>query len=216
MTDRTIAETSAAAAPAADRPRFSPQFRARDFLTVAIFAVIYIVVIFAVAMLGIISPLVMVITLPLAPLVAGIPYMLFLSRVRHAGMVTLFGAVFGLASMGWGHPWQSALVIVGVSLIAEVVLFAGRYRSKWAAIWAYTIFSAWMIGPWIPFFLDPAGYIAQQAAQSMGSEYASQMDDVLAVPVIIGVWIAGIVFGFLGGILCSAVLRKHFERAGLA
>jgi energy-coupling factor transport system substrate-specific component len=214
MTDETL--TVSAPAAAAPRPRFSLEFRARDFLTVAIFAVIYIVVTFAVAMLGIISPLVMVLTLPLAPLIAGIPYMLFLSRVRHGGMVTLFGIVFGLASMGWGHPWQSALVIVGVSLIAEVVLFAGRYRSKWAAIWAYTIFSAWMIGPWIPFFLDPAGYIAQQATQSMGSEYATQMEAVMAVPVVLGIWGAGIVFGFLGGLLGSSVLRKHFRKAGLA
>lgn len=217
MTDNTASVAAPVAdAPTAERPRFSLEFRARDFLTVAIFAVIYIVVIFAVAMLGIVSPLVMVITLPLAPLIAGIPYMLFLSRVRHAGMVTLFGIVFGLASMGWGHPWQSALIIVGVSLIAEVVLFAGRYRSRWAAIWTYTIFSAWMIGPWIPFFLDPAGYLAGQATQSMGSDYVEQMDATLTVPIILGVWGAGIVFGFLGGLLGSAVLRKHFVRAGLA
>ena len=201
---------------AVSRQSFSLRFRARDFLTVAIFAVIYIVVIFAVAMLGIISPLVMVITLPLAPLVAGIPYMRFLSRVRHGGMVTLFGIVFGLASMGWGHPWQSALVVIGCSLIAEIVLFAGRYRSKWAAIWAYTIFSAWMIGPWIPLFLDRDAYLASQGVDAMGSEYAAQMDTVMSAPVILGLWGAGIVFGFLGGLLGSAVLRKHFVQAGLA
>lgn len=214
MSDTTV-EPKAPAAPAARAP-FSLTFKARDFLTVAIFAVIYIVVIFAVAMLGIISPVVMVITLPLAPLVAGIPYMLFLSRVRHGGMVTLFGIVFGLASMGQGHPWQSALVIIGVSLIAEIMLFAGGYKSKWAAIWTYTIFSAWMIGPWIPFFLDPAGYLAQQASQSMGGEYVAQMEVLLTGPVVLGVWGAGIVFGFLGGLLGSAVLRKHFVKAGLA
>lgn len=214
MSDAAV-EPEAPAAPAGRQP-FSLAFKARDFLNVAIFAVIYIVVVFAVAMLGIISPLVMVLTLPLAPLIAGIPYMLFLSRVRHGGMVALFGLVFGLASMGWGHPWQSALVILGVSLIGEIVMYLGQYRSTWAAIWTYTIFSAWMIGPWIPFFLDPAGYLAQQATQSMGSEYVTQMDALLAPPVVLGVWLAGIVFGFLGGLLGSAVLRKHFVRAGLA
>lgn len=211
----TTAPPQAPAAPVARAP-FSLTFKARDFLNVAIFAVIYIVVVFAVAMLGIISPLVMVITLPLAPLIAGIPYMLFLSRVRHGGMITLFGIVFGLASMGWGHPWQSALVIVGFSLIGEIVMYAGQYRSKWAAIWTYTIFSAWMIGPWIPFFLDPSGYTAQQATQSMGSDYAEQMEVVLTGPIVLGVWGAGIVFGFLGGLLGAAVLRKHFVKAGLA
>lgn len=201
---------------AAGRAPFSMQFKARDFLNVGIFAAIYIVVVFAVAMLGIISPLVMVITLPLAPLIAGIPYMLFLSRVRHGGMVTLFGIVFGLASMGWGHPWQSALIVVAVSLIGEFVLYLGRYRSRWAAIWTYTIFSSWMIGPWIPFFLDPAGYMAEQATQSMGSDYATEMGEILTAPVVLGTWGACIFFGFLGGLLGAAVLRKHFAKAGLA
>jgi energy-coupling factor transport system substrate-specific component len=212
----TPAAVPASHAAGAKPARFSLQFRARDFLTVALFAVIYLVVTFAVAMLGIISPLVMVITLPLTPVVAGIPFMLFLSRVRHAGMVALFGVVFGLASMGLGFPWQSTLVIIGCSLLAELVLLAGRYRSRWAAIWAYTVFSAWMIGPWIPFFLDPGAYIAQQSTQTMGGDYAAQMASLLSVPVVLGVWAVGNVFGLLGGILGSAVLRKHFVKAGLA
>lgn len=211
----TTAPPHAAATPVTRTP-FSLTFTARDFLNVAVFAVIYIVVVFAVAMLGIISPLVMVITLPLVPLIAGIPYMLFLSRVRHGGMITLFGVVFGLTSMGWGHPWQGTLVIVGVSLLGEIVMYAGRYRSKWAAIWTYTIFSAWMIGPWIPMFLDRGAYIAEQGTATMGSDYAAQMDAILSAPVILSVWAAGIVFGFFGGLLGAAVLRKHFIKAGLA
>jgi energy-coupling factor transport system substrate-specific component len=211
-------ENATVAAPAepAERQRLSIRFSARDILNVAIFAVIYIVIVFAIAMLGIISPLVMVLTLPLVPVAGGIPYLLFLTRVRHAGMVTLLGIVFGLASMGWGHPWQSALVIVGVSLVAEVVLFLGRYRSKWAAIWAYTIFSTWMIGPWIPMFLDREAYLAAQGSQSMGSDYVAQMDALLSAPVILGVWLAGVVGGFLGGLLGSVLLGKHFRKAGLA
>ncbi|TSI14508.1 MptD family putative ECF transporter S component [Brevibacterium aurantiacum] len=212
MSDTTTPPQTATA----ERQPFSLTFKARDLLNVAIFAVIYIVVIFAIAMLGIISPLVMVITLPLAPLVAGIPYMLFLSRVRHSGMLALFGLVFGLASMGWGHPWQSVLVILGVSLIGEIVMYLGRYRSKWAAIWTYTIFSTWMIGPWIPMFLDRDAYLASQGSESMGSDYIAQMDALLSAPVILGVWGAGVVFGFLGGLVGAAVLRKHFVKAGLA
>jgi energy-coupling factor transport system substrate-specific component len=50
----------------------------------------------------------------------------------------------------------------------------------------------------------------------MGSEYATQMEAVMAVPVVLGIWGAGIVFGFLGGLLGSSVLRKHFRKAGLA
>ena len=47
---------------------------ARDLINVAIFSVIYFVVIFAMAMLGILGPVVMLVTLPLSVIVAGIPF----------------------------------------------------------------------------------------------------------------------------------------------
>ncbi|WP_297080889.1 MptD family putative ECF transporter S component [uncultured Demequina sp.] len=211
----TSAAASAPASPS-ERSPLSFSFTARDIVTIAIFAVLYVVVVFAIGMVGVISPLVMVLTLPLVPVVGGIPYMLFLTRVRHAGMVTVFGVVFGLTTMAWGHPWQSALVIVAVSLLAEVVIVAGRYRSKWSAIWAYTIFSAWMIGPWIPLLLDREAYLEAQGAAGLGSDYVEQMDALLSAPVVLMLWFACIVCGFLGGLLGTAVLRKHFVRAGLA
>lgn len=216
MTAETSAETTAETSAATPRPPFSLRFSARELLSVAIFAVIYFVVVFAVAMLGIISPLVMLLTLPLSAIAAGIPYMLFLTRVRHAGMVTLFGAVLGLLYLMIGHPWQSTLVTIAVSLLAELVLAAGRYRSKWAAIWAYTVFSAWFVGPWIPLFLDRDAYLRSQGMADMGQEYVDAFNQVVSAPAVLGMSAATLVCGFLGALLGTALLRKHFRRAGLA
>ncbi len=215
MTDETLSARPAAPAPA-ERPPLSLRFSARDLLSVAIFAVIYFVIVFVVAMLGIISPLVMLLTLPLSPIAAGIPYMLFLTRVRHAGMVTLFGIVVGLIFLLMGHPWQSTLVTIAASLLADLILWAGRYRSKWAAIWAYTVFSAWFIGPWIPLFLDRAAYLRAESAGTMGADYMSAFADVVTVPAVLAMFAGTLVCGFLGALLGTATLRKHFRKAGLA
>lgn len=201
--------------PPGTTPTLSLAFRARDFLTVAIFVVIYSVVMFAFGMVGVISPFAMVVGIPLMPLVSAIPYMLFLSRVRHAGMVTLFGFAFGLLNIVLGHPWHSLVVCVVCSLIAEIPLYYGRYRSTWAAITAYTVVSAWTIGPWLPFFFDPQGYIGY-ITQAMGPDYGAQSASILTGWVILGMWVAGIVCGFLGALIGTATLRKHFVRAGLA
>jgi energy-coupling factor transport system substrate-specific component len=200
----------------AARPPLALQFSARDLLNVAIFAVIYFVIVFAIAMLGIVSPLVMLLTLPLAPIAAGIPYLLFLTRVRHAGMVTLFGIVVGLLYLMMGHPWQSTLTTIGLSVLAELVLWLGQYRSKWSAIWAYTVFSAWFIGPWIPLFIDRDAYLRAESAGTMGADYMAAFADVVTVPAVLVMVAATIVCGFLGALLGTAVLRKHFVRAGLA
>jgi energy-coupling factor transport system substrate-specific component len=220
MTDDTMSAGAAAPPTAvpqdAPRARFSLRFSARDLLSAAIFAVIYFVIVFVVAMLGIISPLVMLITLPLSPIAAGIPYMLFLTRVRHAGMVTLFGIVVALIFLMMGHPWQSTLITIAASILAELVLWAGKYRSKWAAISAYTVFSVWFIGPWVPFFLDRDAYLLAESKGTMGSAYMTQFADTVTVPAVLIMVAASIVCGFLGALLGTATLRKHFRKAGLA
>ena len=220
MTDETLSASDAAPSTAvraeAGRARLSLRFSARDLLSVAIFAVIYFVIVFVVAMLGIVSPLVMLITLPLSPIAAGIPYMLFLTRVRHAGMVALFGIVVALIFLMMGHPWQSTLITVAASLLAELVLWAGKYRSRWAAIWAYTVFSVWFIGPWVPFFLDRDAYLLAQSKGTMGSDYMSAFADTVTIPAVLTMVAASVVCGFLGALLGTATLRKHFRKAGLA
>lgn len=192
------------------------KFSACDLINVAIFSVIYFVVIYAVAMLGILGPIVMLVTLPLAVIVAGIPYMLFITKVKHAGMVALFGTVVALLYLISGQPWQSTVLTIVLSVLAEFVLAAGRYRSKWAGIWAYTVFTMWFIGPWIPFFFDPAGYLQSQGMQAMGEDYVAQVAEIITVPAVIISLVAVFVCGILGGLLGSAMLKKHFVKAGLA
>lgn len=71
MSDQPVAaEPVATAAPTL---RKDGRFTARDLLNTAVFAVLYAVIVYAIAMLGIISPLVMLLTLPLSAIAAGIP-----------------------------------------------------------------------------------------------------------------------------------------------
>jgi energy-coupling factor transport system substrate-specific component len=219
MTDDTMSDSPTApttAAPDRARPRFSLRMKARDLLNVAIFAVIYFVIVFAIAMLGIINPLVMLLTLPLSIVVAGIPYMLFLTRVRHAGMVTLFGTVVAVLYLISGHPVISTVVTIAVSMVAEVIVWAGRYRSRWAAIWAYAVFSLWYIGPMLPLLINRAEYLDSPGMRAMGQEYVDSFDRTVSVNVLWIYNLSTLVCGVLGGLLGAALLRKHFTRAGLA
>lgn len=218
MNTRTTSQpASTPTTPVADgRPRFSARFSARDLLSVAIFAVIYFVIVYAIAMLGIISPLVMLLTLPLSIIAAGIPFLLFLTRVKHAGMVTLFAIVLGALYVAMGHPLLSFVVTVVAALGAEAILWAGRYRSRWSAIWAYAVFSLWFIGPMLPLLLNRSEYLNSPGMQMMGPEYVAAFDQTVSVTAL---WIynaSTLLCGLLGGLLGSAMLRKHFTRAGLA
>ncbi|MFT4296163.1 MAG: MptD family putative ECF transporter S component [Micropruina sp.] len=202
--------------PAPTRPSPALRFSARDLLNTAVFAVIFIVVVYAIGMLGVVSPVVWLAAVPLQVVAGGIVVMLFFTRVRHAGMVALFATVVALFYLISGNTPLSSLAIVGLGLAAEVLLRAGGYRSKWAAIWAYTVFALSFFTPLLPLLTDRQAYFASLSWTEMGTEYV-QAADALLSPEVIGSLAAAIaVAGFLGALLGSALLRKHFVRAGLA
>ncbi|SJM43996.1 Substrate-specific component BL0695 of predicted ECF transporter [Frigoribacterium sp. JB110] len=192
------------------------RFSARDLVNVAMFAVLMIVVTYAIGMLGIVSPLVWLAVVPVSVLVNGIVFMLFVTRVRHAGMVTLLGVVVALFYLLTGNTVFSSIGIIVLAVLAEVVLWGGGYRSRWAAIWAYTIFALSFFTPFLPLVFDREGYLTSPSFTRMGDEYVAGADALTTLPVLGVLAVAVAVAGFLGGLLGSAVLRKHFVRAGLA
>ncbi|MCC7549957.1 MAG: MptD family putative ECF transporter S component, partial [Methanobacterium sp.] len=60
----------------------------KDLITTGIFTAIYIVIFFACGMLGYI-PILLVFLPLICPIVTGIPFMLFLTKVKKFGMVTI-------------------------------------------------------------------------------------------------------------------------------
>lgn len=163
--------TDTALPPGSARPRLSLRFSARDLVNVAMFAVLMIVVTYAIGMLGILSPLVWLAVVPVSVLVNGIVFMLFVTRVRHAGMVTLLGVVVALFYLLTGNTVFSSIGIIVLAVLAEVVLWGGGYRSRWAAIWAYTIFALSFFTPFLPLVFDREGYLTSPSFTRMGDEY---------------------------------------------
>jgi len=125
--------------------RFTLAMSGRDLMTIGIFLAIYIVLYFAVTMFGFLTPVMMLATLGLSVVIGAIPFMLFLSRVRHAGMVGLFAIVLGIVLLIVGFPPLSIAITIVLSIIIELVLAATGYRSRWAGVISYTIFSVWAL-----------------------------------------------------------------------
>ena len=66
------------------------KLKGRDLINIGVFGAIYFVILFAVAMLGMI-PIFLPLLSVLVPIVGGIPFMLFLTKVKKIGMI--FGAM---------------------------------------------------------------------------------------------------------------------------
>nr|WP_278417129.1 MptD family putative ECF transporter S component [Mediterraneibacter faecis] len=147
-------------------------------------------------------------------MITGIPFMLFLTRVKKFGMVTLMailsGLLMGLTGMGyWGVPLG---LIFG--LLGDLILKFGNYKSAKRSLIGYAVFSLWMVGTYIPMYFMVEDSRASFAA-SFGKEYADKVMAVMPmwsiVLVIAGIFICAIIGGMIG----KALLKKHFVKAGI-
>ena len=192
----------------------SERLNVKDLITVGIFSVIIIVLIFIFGMLGYI-PMVMLSLPILAALICGIPYMLFLTRVSKFGMVTLLGVIIGIVMFLTGHTWVPIVTFTVCALIADIILKMGNYSSIKNSIISHGVFILGIMGNMLPFFILRDAYMSAMRA-SMGNDYVNVIAPYLQtnflIVLIILTFIAGLISAYIGKI----VLKKHFERAGIA
>lgn len=191
------------------------KLQTKDLINVGLFTVIYFVLGCCVAIPIGFVPIFLPILGALWTLITGIPFMLFTTKVNKFGMITLMavlsGLLMGLTGMGfWGVP-------VGLvsGFLADTFMKKQNYKSMKTNIIGYAIFSLWMVGTYIPMY-----FMVQQSYESFvagfGKEYADRVMAVMPTWSFILV-VAGIfVCALLGGLIGKALLKKHFEKAGIA
>jgi energy-coupling factor transport system substrate-specific component len=194
----------------------SNKLQAKDLINVGIFTAIYFVMMFALMMLGYI-PVFIPLLAALIPLVGGIPFMLFLTKVKKFGMMLIMViliCIFFLVSNAAVGVWVLSIGVI-CTLIAEFILKSGGYESAKKSVLAYGLFCIFQFGNYIPIYITRNAYY-ENLVSGYGTEYADAlmrfMPDWTAPVLAIG----SFVFGILGGILGRGVLKKHFQRAGIA
>lgn len=192
----------------------SNKLQTKDLISIGIFTALYYVVLFATAMLGYIPILFVLLPLYL-PITTGIPFMLFLTKVKKFGMVTIMSIVLGLLMFVTGHTWLPIVTATVCGILADLILRAGEYKSFKLSVLAYGVFSIWSMGAMLPLWVMRDSYFAY-IRRSMGDEYTNAIlamtPNWVAYAIVGAAFVAGIIGAFLG----KKVLKKHFERAGIA
>lgn len=185
----------------------------RDLINVGIYTAIYFVIIMALAMLGYI-PIMMPMLCVIGPIAGGIPFMLFLTKVKKFGMVLIMSIIMGIMMALTGMGLYALPVAIVSGLIAEFVLWRSKYSKASSSVLACGFFNIWMWGNFIPLFTNPDGYFSTRT--EFGADYEATLTALLPGwmnPVLL---VTCFVCGLLGGLLGRVLLRKHFSKAGIA
>ncbi len=184
----------------------------KDLINVGIYSAIYFVIIMALAMLGYI-PVMMPLLCVIGPIAGGIPFMLFLTKVKKFGMILIMSIIMGIMMVLTGMGLYALPVAVVSALIAEFIWKWAHYSRAGSSVVVCGFFNIWMWGNFIPLFTNPAGYFSTRT--EFGADYEAALTALLPPwmnPVLL---LSCFVCGVIGGLLGRALMKKHFAKAGI-
>lgn len=186
----------------------------KDLLNIGIYSAIYFVIVFAIAMLGMV-PILYPMLVVFCPLIGGIVFMLFLTKVKKFGMIWIMSVLMGLLMLVCGMGVYPLIVSVVTGLLAELIYRSGNYQSATKAILTHGVFSLWIFANFLLFYLNHDSYMATRE-EMIGPEYVETLNKILPLWSWIILLIVCFVFGLLGGLLGRKMLKKHLAKAGIA
>lgn len=192
----------------------SNKLTGKDLINVGIYSAIYFVIVFLIAMLGMV-PILYPMLVVFCPIIGGIPFMLFLTKVKKPGMIFIMSILMGLLMLISGMGIYPLIVSVFSGLLSEVIYRKGNYSSAKMAVLTNGTFSLWVWACFLLLFLNRDSYMASRA-ESVGQEYVDALNKLTPgwlCPVLL---IVCFICGIIGGLIGKKMMYKHFEKAGIA
>lgn len=185
----------------------------KDLVTIGVFAVIFMALMFAVGMIGVIPIMFLVVPfcygVILGPLV-----MLFMAKVQKPWALFIFGIISPAIMFAMGHTYVIFVHSVIVMFIAEMIRKKGNYKSFKQNAIAHGVFNFWICGSLMQMILAKDAYM-EMTLSMMGQEYATGLEKLITYPNMAIVYVTAFIGGIIGAYIGRVMLKKHFEKAGI-
>jgi len=185
----------------------------KDLITAGIYTALYIAVVFLTGMFNAI-PILYPIFMFLGPIIAGIPMMLYYTKIEKFGLLTITGIICGAFFYVSGYTWICLSILIPSAIVADIILKIGGYKKFVPMSISYMVFSlGLMAGPANLWFAGESYW--DNIRESMGNQYADQLARYMPeklLPLFVIMIFAG---GLVGALLGRKMMNKHFKKAGI-
>lgn len=188
------------------------KLKIKDLVTIGVFAVIYLVIMFSVGMIGVI-PILFLVYPTILGIVSGTVVMLFMAKVQKPWALLIFGILTPIFMMVEGHTYILVLHAFVVILIAELIRRAGNYNSFKYNMLSFAIFNTWICGSLMQMLWAREKYI--ELSMMMGKEYVDILIKLITYQHMALVYLGAIIGGLIGANIGRILLKKHFIKAGI-
>ena len=193
----------------------SNKLKAKDFITIGIFTAIIFVVEFACGMLGYIHPFIVASYVVMIPIVGAIPMMLFYTKAQKFGMITIMSVLIAIIMFVAGMGFLGAPLIIGAGVVADLIAKSGKYKSFKKAMISNGVFNLWICANYFPVIVTADSYRQDLIDGGYSAEYCNNLFLAINYKTIGVLLILCFVFGCIGALIGKAVVKKHFEKAGI-
>ena len=188
------------------------KLKIKDLVTIGVFAVIYVVIIFALGMIGFL-PVLYLVYPALLGIVSGTVIMLFMAKVQKPWAVLILGMFTSVFMMVEGNTYLLIIHSFVVMLIAELIRRVGNYNSFKYNMLSFAIFNTWICGSLMQMLWAREKYI--ELSMMMGKEYVDILIKLITYQHMALVYLGAIIGGLIGANIGRILLKKHFIKAGI-
>lgn len=190
------------------------KFEVKDLINIGIYTALHFLCIFLVAMLGFI-PQAFIFAGIIEGFLGAIPIMIFLTKVKKFGMITIMGLLLGLITLLMGRPWPCVVIGLAAGLITDLIWMKADFsKIKFGPVCCGTMM-LWTAGMGLPLFFGYRDSYLANLEEGYGKEYVEVIRSLTPDWMFVGMIIIAVVGGFLGGLFAKRILRKHFAKASL-
>ena len=190
------------------------KLRIKDLVTIGVFTVIYLVVMFISGMPGMI-PILFLANPAIAGITTGIVMMLFMAKIQKPYAVFILGIICALIVFAMGNTYIVLIHTIIIMVIAELLRKKGEYKSFKYNMISFAVFNTWNCGTIMQIALAKDRFIEMANARNMRQEFTTGLLNLINYRNILLVYIAAIVGAIIGAYIGKLFLKKHFEKAGI-
>ncbi len=192
----------------------SNKLKTKDLVIIGIFFVIYLVLSFAIGMMGFVPILFMIYPTALG-IITGTVVMLFMAKVGKPWALFILGMLMPLIMFVMGHSFVVPLISLVFVGIAEILFRKGNFKSfKYNAI-SFAFFNCWICSSLSQMLLVKDKYMAVHENLGMDPSYFAEFEALMSWPVLGLVVLGAFVGGLIGAFIGKKMLKKHFKKAGI-
>ena len=191
------------------------KLNSKDLINIGIFTAIYIALMIIVSGF-VITPVLQLLMMPVMALLGAPVYLLYIAKVGKFGAITITGFLFSaLVGLLVYANVYCFLVNFVFFVIAEIIAFIGKYKSKKLNMLSYIIAMFSTIGeaglPWVA----QEYFHELSVASGYSEEWASGLDK-LATPLNLALMIGGtVICAIISCVFAKNIFKKHFKKAGI-